>query len=61
VLQNFITLGKQNRLKIYGKRGEEEKCFLKKSVGWVIDLIIQLKSNSKSEQFIWLSKKIETN
>jgi hypothetical protein len=30
VLQNFITLGKQNRFKIYEKRGdkekEEEKC-----------------------------------
>jgi hypothetical protein len=33
----------------------------KKSVGWAIDLNIQLKSNSKSEQLIWLSKKIETN
>jgi hypothetical protein len=37
VLQNFITLGKRNRFKIYEKRGdeekEEEKMFFKQKCG----------------------------
>jgi hypothetical protein len=47
------------------KRGEEEeeKCFEKKKCGLgnQLDHSTQLKANNKSEQFIWLSKKIETN